>query len=158
MQLTAEAFRLTAGAQRSARDMGSTSNYSKKAPATVEARRLAELARAAGLGESPDDALGWHREALTLLGTDDATPLLSDVLRWQGSVLRDRGQTSEAEPLYQQSLRIAMELAYDSGQAHALNCLGSLAQRRGDLNAAANFFTDALSIAERCGERRLIGM
>lgn len=133
-------------------------NTNRKPVATVEARRLAELARAAGLGDSPDDALDWHREALSLLGADEPTPLMADVLRWQGSVLRDRGRTSEAEPLYHESLRIATELGYEEGRAHALNCLASLAQRRGDLIATANYLTDALALADHCGETRLVGM
>src|SRR5438105_2859906 len=87
-----------------------TISNGKKHQATAEARRLAELARAAGLGESPDDALQWHRDALSLLGTDEPTPLFADVLRWQGTVLRDRGRTSEAEPLYRRSLEIATTL------------------------------------------------
>jgi len=127
-----------------------------KTPATAEARRLAELARAAGL--LPDEALAWHREALSLLGTDEETSLLADVLRWQGTVLRDRGETSQAEPLYERSLRIATTLGYDAGRAHALNCLAILAQRRGDLSGATRMYTAAMDLAERCDEARLVGM
>ena len=133
-------------------------NTQKKPLATVEARRLAELARAAGLGDSPDDALDWHREALSLLGADEPTPLMADVLRWQGSVLRDRGRTSDAEPLYKESLRVATQLGYEEGRAHALNCLASLTQRRGDLVSTANYLTEALAVADTCGEVRLVGM
>ena len=125
---------------------------------TIEARRLAELARAAGLGDSPDDALRGHQEAIVLLGSEEETPLLADVLRWQGSVLRDRGRTSEAEPLYQRSLQLSTKLEYPAGRAHAINCLASLAQRRGDLSVAANLMTDSLALAQECGESRLVGM
>jgi tetratricopeptide (TPR) repeat protein len=131
---------------------------SDKTVPTVEARRLAELARAAGLGDAPDDALQLHRDAVSILGTDKATPLLADVLRWQATVLRDRGRTSDAEPLYQKSLDVATELGYDAGRAHATNDLASLALRRGDVTGAANLMTDALEIADRCGETRLVGM
>jgi len=48
---------------------------------------------------SPDLAVKWNREALVLLGNSGDTPLLADVLRWQGSVSNNRGRTSEAEPL-----------------------------------------------------------
>ncbi len=130
----------------------------KRLPATAEARRLAELARAAGLGDSPDDALQLNRDALELLGTDEETPLLADVLRWQGAVLRDRGRTSEAEPLYKRSLDVASRLGYVAGKAHALNSLGSLALRRGDINGAAHLWTDALILADECTEMRLVGM
>jgi tetratricopeptide (TPR) repeat protein len=129
----------------------------KKIPATVEARRLAEVARAAGLGDSPDVALRSHREALELLGSDEPTPLLADVLRWQGSVLANRGRTSEAEPLFRQSLEIAEQLNYESGRAHALNCMAGLAQRRGDMQAAGELLGASLELAEQGGETRLIG-
>lgn len=128
-----------------------------KIPATVEARRLAEIARAAGLGDSPDVALRTHREALALLGSDGPTPLLADVLRWQGSVLANRGSTSDAEPLFRKSLEVAQQLHYDAGWSHGLNCLAGLAQRRGDLRTAQELLTEALEIAQRCGESRLIG-
>ena len=130
----------------------------KRVTATAEARQLAELARAAGFGDSPDEAIDQHRDAISLLGSDEETPLLADVLRWQATVLRDRGRTSEAEPLYLRSLRIATNLDYDSGRAHALNYLASLSLRRGDVTGAANLMTEALVIADQCGESRLVGM
>jgi tetratricopeptide (TPR) repeat protein len=129
-----------------------------KSIATAEARRLSELARAAGFGDSPDEALQWHREAASLLGEEEATPLLADVLRWQATVLQDRGRTSEAEPLYQRSLQVATAIGYEAGRAHATNYLASLALRRGDVTGAANLMTDALEMADRSGETRLVGM
>lgn len=130
----------------------------KRHPATVEARRLAELARAAGLGDSPDAALRSNSEALALLGIGDETPLLADVLRWHGSVLRDCGRLADAELLYRRSLHVSERLGYHAGRAHALNCLSSLAQRRGDLSAAERLLGDALLLADRCGEARLVGV
>src|SRR5689334_10809735 len=112
--------------------------------AAEEARRLAELARAAGLGDSPDDAVRWHGDALSLLGADRETTLVADVLRWQGTVLRDRGRAADARPLYQRSLALARELGYEPGVVHALNCLGILALNAGDLSAAGNLFSQAL--------------
>lgn len=114
---------------------------------------------AAGFGSSVDDLiLRSDRESLALLGADEDSPLLADVLRWQGSVVRDRGQTTDAEKLYTRSLGVANKLSYEAGQSHALNCLGAIAQRRGDLSAATEFFHHAQRIAETCGEGRLAGM
>src|SRR5881394_4098824 len=96
----------------------------------AEARQIAERARAAGLGDAPDAAAQRHRDALSLLGDSVLTTVHADVLRWHGTVLRDRGRTSEAEPLYQRSLEIARRLGYQIGVAHALNCIAGLAQRR----------------------------
>jgi tetratricopeptide (TPR) repeat protein len=121
-----------------------------------DVRRLAELARVAGYGDSPESALRSIRDGLNRAGDDE--PLIADLLRWQGSILRDRGQTSAAEPLYRQSLDIARRVDYDTGAAQTLNCLAGLAQRRGNLVGAANIATDALLMAERCGDRHLFGM
>jgi tetratricopeptide (TPR) repeat protein len=131
-------------------------NEQKVSP-TVEARRLAEVAKAAGLGDSPDLALKGHREALALLGSDHPTPLLADVLRWQGAVLVNRGRTSEAEPLFAQSLAIAEQLNYTAGRAHALNCTAALSQRRGDVQAARELLFQALPLAQQCHDTRLLG-
>ena len=124
----------------------------------AEARRLAELGRDSGYGSAPDTAIQRHRDARNLLGTYDPTPLYADTLRWEGTVLRDRGRTSEAEPLYERSLQIARRIGYESGVAHALNCLAGLAQRRGDVANAARLLADAHLLADRCGERRLVAM
>jgi tetratricopeptide (TPR) repeat protein len=138
--------------------MSKPERHRTKPRATAEARQLAELARAAGFGDSPDDALEWHREAQAFLETDEETPLLADVLRWQAVVLRDRGRTSDAEPLFARSLAVATRLGYEAGRAHALNQMSSLALRRGDLVAAANSLSDALVLAQQAGESRLVGM
>jgi tetratricopeptide (TPR) repeat protein len=131
----------------------------RRTPPTVEGRRLAELAMAAGFGSTADDLiLRSDPDSLAMLGADEDSPLLADVLRWQGSVVRDRGQTTDAEALYRRSLEVARRLGYEAGQAHALNCLGSVAQRRGDLLAANNYYNEARRIAEVCGEGRLAGM
>ncbi|MCA1481957.1 tetratricopeptide repeat protein, partial [Bradyrhizobium sp. NBAIM08] len=103
-------------------------------------------------------ALHTGARALEILSAQEETPLLADVLRWQGSVLRDRGQTGDAEALYKQSLDLATGLNYDAGRAHALNCLGGLAQRRGDIDGASETFAKALALADRCGDVALTGM
>ncbi|HEY4307226.1 MAG TPA: tetratricopeptide repeat protein [Gemmatimonadaceae bacterium] len=138
--------------------MTQTVTHGRTGTATDEARRLAELAQAAGLGECPSDALQWYREALSLLGGEGETTLLADVLRWQGSVLAGRGRTSEAEPFYQRSLEVAERIEYPVGRAYALNSLGSLALRRGDIDGAARLMSDSLFVAEQSQERRLVGM
>jgi tetratricopeptide (TPR) repeat protein len=129
----------------------------EKIPPTIEARRLAEVAKAAGLGDSPDLGLKGHREALALLGSDRPTTLLADVLRWQGAILVNRGRTADAEPLFAQSLTIAEQLDYTAGRAHALNCIAALSQRRGDVPAARELLVQAGELAQQCDETRLLG-
>jgi hypothetical protein len=83
--------------------LGPALKYLPHGPRTLEGRRLAELARAAGLGDSPDSTLEFGQTAIVLLGADEKNPLLADALRWQGSVLRDRGEPFAARPLYERS-------------------------------------------------------
>jgi tetratricopeptide (TPR) repeat protein len=73
-------------------------------------------------------------------------------------VLRDRGSHSAASDLYCQSLAVADSIGYSGGRAHALNCLGTIAQFRGDLIAAERWYGEAARLAHRLGERRLSGM
>jgi tetratricopeptide (TPR) repeat protein len=124
-------------------------------------QRRADLALAAARGSTDTElVLRSDAEGLALLGVheDDDSPVLADVLRWQGSVLRDRGQTAEAEALYQRSLRAAQHADYLAGQSHAVNCLGVMAQRRGELNRAGQLFVAAQRMAEGCGDTKLAGM
>src|ERR1051325_7006269 len=138
--------------------MASQADQFRGASASIEARHLAQRAAAGGRGAAPDEALALHRQARALLEPDGNSPLLVDVLRWEGSLLRDRGMTNEAEALYARSLHVAAKVNYASGRAHALNCLAILALRRGDGSGALRLFHAAATAAERCGETRLTGM
>src|SRR5689334_17435059 len=133
-------------------------HHSHRLRGPAEARRIAEDARAAGLGDAPDAAAQRHRDALAMLGDSDVTSVHADVLRWHGTVLRDRGRTSDAEPLYRRSLEISRRLGYQIGVAHALNCLAGLSHRRGNLRHAAHLLADAALLADATGEMRLLSM
>ena len=119
--------------------------------------RLVDDARAAELGNSPDDAARGYRDAFALLG-DSYTSVHADVLRWHGTLLRDRGRTTEAEHRYRRSLEIARSVGYQAGIAHALNCMAGVDQRRGDLRHAARLLADAALIADAQGDTRLLTM
>jgi tetratricopeptide (TPR) repeat protein len=126
---------------------------------TAQSRRRAELAMAAAQGATGQDlVLRSDAEGLALLGVDEESPMLADVLRWQGNVLRDRGNTVAAESLYKRSLDVAQKLDYLAGQSHAVNCLGAVAQRRGELHRASQLFQAAQRMAEGCGDTQLAGM
>jgi tetratricopeptide (TPR) repeat protein len=138
--------------------MAAELNHIRMRPAAAEARRLAELARASGLGDDPAAAVELNRQLLDVLAPSEQTPLRADVLRWQGSALLQRGQPADAEPLYRRSLQLADALGYDPGRAHGLNCLALVSQRRGDLSNAVALFRAASAVAERCDDRRLLAM
>ena len=123
-----------------------------------QARALAREALSAGRGADPDHAIDACDHALALLLPVGPSDALADVLRWKGSILRDRGNHSAASDLYAQSLAVADSIAYRGGRAHALNCLGTIAQYRGDLGAAERWYGEAARLAHRLGDRRLSGM
>lgn len=123
-----------------------------------KARSLAREALAGWRSADPDQAVDACDHALALLLPVGPTDALADVLRWKGSILRDRGSHAAASDLYAQSLAVADTAAYKAGRAHALNCLGTIAQLRGDLAAAEKWYGEAARLAHRIGDRRLSGM
>ena len=123
-----------------------------------KARSLAREALAGWRGADPDQAVDACDHALALLLPVGPTDALADVLRWKGSILRDRGSHAAASDLYAQSLAVADTATYKAGRAHALNCLGTIAQLRGDLAAAEKCYGEAARLAHRIGDRRLSGM
>jgi tetratricopeptide (TPR) repeat protein len=123
-----------------------------------KARALAQEALAAWRGADPDQAIDACDHALALLLPVGPSDALADVLRWKGSIMRDRGSHATAADLYAQSLAVADSIGYRSGRAHALNCLGTMAQLRGDLAAAERWYGEAARIAHRLADRRLSGM
>lgn len=123
-----------------------------------KARSLAREALAGWRGADPDQAIDACDHALALLLPVGPTDALADVLRWKGSILRDRGSHGAASDLYSQSLAVADAISYKGGRAHALNCLGTIAQFRGDLVAAERWYGEAARLAHRLSDRRLSGM
>lgn len=123
-----------------------------------QARELARLALANWRGGDPEQALDACDHALSLLLPAGPSEALADVLRWKGTVLRDRGDLAAAQELYAQSLSVADAIRYQGGRAHALNCLGAVAQLRGDGEVAERHFGDAARLAHRLADRRLSAM
>jgi tetratricopeptide (TPR) repeat protein len=125
---------------------------------TETARELVAKARVAEQYEQTARALGLYDDALTRLGADSLDPFLADVLRWKGTLLRERGDTEAAYRCYAQSLEKATLGGWKNLQAHALNCLGTIAQRRGDQKETERLYASASKLAEQAGDARLLGM
>ena len=116
---------------------------------------LAEEARCAAL---PDRALELYEQALSELDGDDPVPLAADILRRMGTIRRELGESVEAELLYTRSLRIAELVESPGGQAHALNCLALMAQRKAQNAVASEYYRQAVLLARAVQDHRLIGM
>lgn len=122
------------------------------------ARELVEMARAAEQQEQTGKALGLYDDALSQFAADSSDPFPADVLRWKGTLLRERGETDAAYRCYAQSLAKAALSGSKNSQAHALNCLGTIAQRRGDPKETERLYAKASKLAEEAGDVRLLGM
>ena len=120
-----------------------------------KARELAREALANWRGGDPEQALDACDHALALLLPVGPSDALADVLRWKGTILRDRGDLAGAGELYSQSLSVAEAIGYAGGKAHAFNCLGTVAQFRGDSAGAERYLGDAARMAHRLADRRL---
>ena len=100
------------------------------------ARYFAEQAKAIDQHGDPERATLLFDRAIELLERGPTVPLLADILRWKGTSLRERGDAHAAQALYEQSLEIAVDTGSRLAEAHALNCLAILAQRRGEMPLA----------------------
>jgi tetratricopeptide (TPR) repeat protein len=121
----------------------------------AEARQLAERGRSAALRGTPVEALGWFDRALAALGTEPPSEMMADVLRWKGTAHRECGDTKAADRLYEESGALAERISYLAGMAHAANCRGIIAQRRGELGDAERLYARAAELAMQSGEAPL---
>ena len=122
------------------------------------ARQLVELARTAERREENDRALSLFDDALAELGEHCTDPFAADVLRWKGTLLRERGETEAAFRCYSASRDKAQECGSVGHEAHALNCLGTISQRRCEHKDTERFYAEASELAVKAGDARLLGM
>ena len=122
------------------------------------ARVLVEMARAAEQLEENAKALSLYDDALAQFSEDSADSFLPDVLRWKGTLLREKGDTEAAFRCYTASLEKARLAQSEKAEAHALNCLGTVAQRRGDQKECERLYAQASELATKAGDQRLLGM
>ncbi len=124
----------------------------------AQARELAREGREAETQGALGDSLTKLEAAISLLPDSEPSPLRVDVLRWLGTTRRELGQTAAAEFHYEESRALAREVGYEAGEAHALNCLAIISQRRGDVEGAQGLYRQAARQAVSAGEHRLAGM
>ena len=130
----------------------------ERAPRAAEALRLVHRAQRLEREGNSRDALADYDAALTLLERSRPSAQHADLLRFKGTLLRELGKPSAAEPIYTRSLDMSRRLPYAGGIANALNCLAITAQRRGDVKRARRLFAEAALNAVHAGERRLFSI
>ncbi|MEV2233436.1 tetratricopeptide repeat protein, partial [Streptomyces phaeochromogenes] len=98
-----------------------------------------------------------YRDILHALQLQPATSKqrsrLAVIYHQLGRVAQERGQLTEAESGYRQSLAIAEDLGYRPGMAITYHQLGVVAQDRGQLTEAENWYRQSLTIKEDLGDR-----
>src|SRR5438105_1235629 len=130
----------------------------QKSDNVERAHLLVEMARVAEQLEENGKALSLYDDALTQFNVESVDPFLPEVLRWKGTLHRERGETDAAFRCYTLSLEKARAAGLERAEAHALNCLGTVAQRRCDHKECERLYARASELAVKCGESRLLGM
>ena len=123
-----------------------------------KARKLVGMARGAEQLGHTDKSLAYFDDAIALFEDEDDQPFFADVLRWKGTVFREHGETEAAYRCYTMSLAHAERVGALGAAAHGHNCLGIVAQCRGDLRQSESHYRIASEIALKAGDSRLLGM
>ncbi len=114
---------------------------------------LADLGRLAGVRDDAGTAETYLAEAVRHLRTAGAafTVELAEAMNSYGSVLRDSGRLSEAEPLLSEALAVRQRELGESHPDVALSLvgLGGVFHLGGDLARAGSLYSRALGIQER---------
>ncbi len=118
----------------------------------IEAARRAERA---GLWQ---EALERYEEALRLLPGSGSAQDVAQVLRWIGTVHRERGEIELAEEVYEASLAVAEAHGLTADAAAVWNCLAIARQYRGRGEEAESLYTTARDLAAKAEDLRLMAM
>ena len=130
----------------------------QKSDNVERAHLLVEMAKVAEQLEENGKAVCLYDDALAQFAEDSLDPFLPEVLRWKGTVLREKGETEAAFRCYTQSLEKARVIGSERAQASALNCLGTVAQRRCEHKETERLYAEASALAAKAGDSRLLGM
>lgn len=105
-----------------------------------------------------DDALACYERTLSHLPHYGTASDAADVLRWIGTVHRERGELELAAEVYEVSLAVAELNSLERQIASALNCLGAIEHQRGQIEAAEDLYSRALARAVALEDDRLAAM
>lgn len=131
-----------------------------RAPASTQsdADELIQAARAAEQSGAWAAALERYESALTLASCSGDVRNCAEILRWIGTLHRERGDLELAGEVYEASLAIAEVNELPDQIASALNCLAAIAQFDGRPRVAEDLYLRARREAERASDARLIAI
>ncbi len=117
-----------------------------------------EQARAAERVGAFDEALAWYEAAYQRLPLEGSAASAAELLRWIGTLHRQRGHIDLAAQAYDSSLAIAQASDLHAHVASALNCQAIVAQHRGQVPEAELLYARARQLASGAGDERLAAM
>jgi putative nucleotidyltransferase with HDIG domain len=120
-------------------------------PAPRGAADLLHEARSRERAACIPEAIRCYEAAISAAERCGEKPILAEALRRLAVVMHHRNESSRARELCKRSYKVACDLQNDVLAAEALNTLGGLAVRMGDIEDARNHFRQAL---ERGGHAR----
>jgi putative nucleotidyltransferase with HDIG domain len=123
---------------------------------TLEA--LIEQGRAAERAGAWDDAHRAYDAAFVRLRPEHGAERAVELLRWIGTVFRNRGELENATELYEASLAVAELNDFPYHVASALNCLAIVSQFRANIDEAEQLYRRASVLAQDAGDDRLAAM
>lgn len=119
---------------------------------------LIDSARAAERAGIWDEALAQYEAAFARVAAHGDARIAANLLRWIGTIHRERGDLELAAELYEASLAIAEANGLAEPGASALNCLGVIAQYRGQLESAEQIYLQARTLAEQQHDEGITAM
>lgn len=119
---------------------------------------LIERAKAAERAGDWTDALQHYESAFTQLPIQGDARRAAELLRWIGSVHRQRGDMELGSELYDTSLEIARLNELEDQVAYGLNCVAIVEQSMGRPDAAERHYRTARAMAEEAGLEPLIAI
>lgn len=119
---------------------------------------LIESAREAARSGALDEALARYEAAFARLPAEGDAGDAASLLRWIGTVHRQRGDLEAATEAYEASLAIAEAAELPSEMASALNVLGIVAQFRAAVDDAKALYERGRALADLAGDERLGAM
>lgn len=125
---------------------------------TDELEARLEAARAADREGRWADALVLYEEGFALATERRDVDAVVSILRWMGTLHRERGELELAGEAYETSLAIAQAHGLTTQVASVLNVMAGLEQYAGDPDRAETLYVQARELAEAAGDQRLAGM
>lgn len=162
MEARAEALNTLGNLARSEGQLDDAISYGRRAASlwrslgknNLWAGALSNLAVAIALkGEEADEAF---REALNAAGDDSL--MKSRILLNLGWTQDRNNQPELALKTWYEATRVAEEVGANDTAAHVWNNMGVLHHRKGNVAEAEAAYVRALSLAQKTGEKRMIGM